>query len=254
MKLLAAVVLATAFSITTAQLRWRLLDSGDNGPGPRQRGGIAYNHATNTVVVFGGMSNESTLPNDLWAFDVDVGGWIQVHGGGNETVAPAGRLDFNIGIITAQGTTMLVVVFGIGAGSFEYDDVWAFDFNASEWREITIENPSDAPPTRYGGHFGALYGDTDTLWIGSGFTLTTALPSRYIDTYKLIFTSRTTARWEELFGEPSRGNQFNPLQPHGRCLQGSAVVEPEKLVIFGGCMRYTDIMVYMHSCTMYSFA
>ena len=120
--------------------------------------------------------------------------------------------------------------------------------------KITIENPSDAPPTRYGGHFGALYGDTDTLWIGSGFTLTTALPSRYIDTYKLIFTSRTTARWEELFGEPSRGNQFNPLQPHGRCLQGSAVVEPEKLVMFGGCMRYTDIMVYMHSCTMYSFA
>ena len=239
MKSFVAVLLATAFSITTAQLKWRLLDDGNNdGPGPRQGGAMAYDYSTNSLVVFGGMSNESTLPNDVWTYDVSGNSWSQVHSGGNDTTVPTGRLYFNFGIVTFEGTVMLAITHGIGSGMAEYDDVWAFRLDTNEWNEINIDNPDAAPGERYGGHFGALYGDTDTLWVGAGFTLTTTLATRYIDTYKLRFTSRSSARWEELYGQPSRGNQFDPLHPHGRCLQGSAVVEEEKMVMWGGCMRY----------------
>ena len=251
MKAFIAVVLAAAFAATSAQLRWTRLSDGD-GPGSRQGAAMAYDYVGNRLVIFGGLTNESTYPNDVWTYDVDSGDWSQVI---NETTtendaAPPGRQLAYSGIVTVDGTLMLVVVFGI-AGVVEYDDVWVFRLDTYEWTSVTIENMNEAPLTRYGGNFGAVYGSTDSLWMGGGFTLTTSLATRYSDLYKLVFSSRSSARWEELYGQPSSGNQFNPLQPHGRCLQGSAVVEEEKIVLFGGCMRYVDNQLQNFLLAMY---
>ena len=104
-----------------------------------------------------------------------------------------------------------------------------------EWAQLEPEG--NGPSFRYGGHFGTAYGDSNTFWLGSGFTETTPLQTRYIDTYKLVFSSPTAATWEQVYGQPSPGNQFMPLSPHGRCLQASTVIAGAGVVMSGGCMR-----------------
>ena len=198
-------------------------------PGARIGGAFGYDGVSNQLILFSGSGGG--LPNDTWLYDVATGMWEQV----TTTSAPVGRVYPFYGVVNVSGESVFVVSHGTGAE--EYGDTWAFSFVTRQWSEVTTEGP--VPPIRYGGHFGAVYGPaTNEFWMGAGFTLTTTFATRYIDTYKLIFSTPTTATWRRVFGQPTVGNQFNPLAPHGRCLQGSAVVRPEQLVIFGGCTRY----------------
>ncbi len=215
-------------------LTWtRITPLSAESPGARIGGAFGYDSVSN---LFGG-SVSGTLSADTWWYDVDSNMWEEV----DTTSAPLGRLYSFYGVVNVSGESVFVVSHGTGAD--EYGDTWAFSFVTRQWSEVTTDGP--VPPIRYGGHFGAVYGPaTNEFWMGAGFTLTTTHATRYIDTYKLIFRSPTTATWVRVFGQPSNGNQFNPLAPHGRCLQGSAVVRPEQLVIFGGCMRYVNVAIY----------
>ncbi len=210
-------------------------------PGEREGGGLGYDGGSNQLILFGGFGNE-TFPTDTWLYNVQSGSWEEILA----YPTPEGREYFYHGVVTVDGVSLFVVSHGLGydyEGYVEYDDTWAFNFDTMQWSEIATDGAIPGP--RYGGHFGAVYGPvTNELWMGAGFH-TSTLGTRYIDTYKLVFTTLTAATWVRVWGQPTPGNQFNPLVPHGRCLQGSAVVRREQLVLFGGCMRYVVKDLYV---------
>ena len=220
--------------------------AGATWPGEREGGGVGYDSSSNQLILFGGYGNE-TFPIDTWLYSVENGTWEEV----TSTLTPEGRQYFYYGVVAVDDVPLFVVSHGIGyddTGYVEYGDTWVFNFNNRQWIEVTTDGYS--PGVRYGGHFGAVYGPTtNEFWMGGGFTDTSALGTRYIDTYKLVFTSQTAGSWVRMWGQPTTGNQFNPLVPHGRCLQGSAVVRKEQLVIFGGCMRYVLLTRPYHQLT-----
>ena len=203
-------------------------------PGEREGGGLGYDNDSNQLILFGGYGNE-TFPTDTWLYNVENGSWEEVI----TFPTPEGREYFYHGVVAVDGVSLFVLSHGLGyddVGYVEYGDTWAFNFDTRQWNEVATDGTT--PGVRYGGHFGAVYGPvTNELWMGAGFTDTSALGTRYIDTYKLVFSNPMAGTWVRVWGQPTAGNQFNPLVPHGRCLQGSAVVRPEQLVIFGGCMR-----------------
>ena len=227
-----ALTLLVLPSITAAQsggLTWtRVAQNGDR-PDPRNWFAFGHDPLSNSLIVFSGVTANETEMNDTWIFNIADGTWTEV----SPSSAPAGRADSYYGVLRVNGESLFVVTHGFWDS--ELDDVWAFRFSTNEWTEIKPTGRS--PGRRYGGHFGAAYGDSNVLWVGGGFTAEAGLlPIRYIDTYKLEFTDFTTATWEEVFPQPSVGNQFLPFQPHGRCLQTSAIVGQMGLVIAGGCM------------------
>ena len=236
----AVCVLALLLPSIAAQsggLTWnRVVQNGVSRPAPRNWFAFGHDPLSNSLVVFSGSTTNGTL-NDTWIFSIASGTWTEL----SPTRRPPARLDAYHGVVRVNGESLFVVTLGFLGGA-EFGDVWAFRFSTNEWTEI---EPSGRGPTpRYGGHFGAAYGDSNVLWVGSGFTGQTPLPIRYIDTYKLVFTNFNTASWEEVFPQPSVGNQFLPFQPHGRCLQTSAVVDDLGLVMAGGCMRSVHLTDY----------
>lgn len=226
---IACILAALLPNIAAIGLTWTRVEQ--NGPLPPARNWFAFGHdpMSGSLIVFSGFSVNGTN-NDTWIFNIATGTWTEVR----PARAPAARWDSFYGVVRVGGESLFVVTLGF-RGSAEFGDVWAFRFATMEWNQVTTSGTGPTP--RYGGHYGAAYGDSNILWVGSGFTGQTPLPTRYIDTYKLEFTDFNTATWNEVFPQPSVANQFLPFQPHGRCLQTSAVVDDYGLVMAGGCMR-----------------
>ncbi len=198
-------------------------------PGARSGAQMVYDRYSNSLYMFGG-----GVDNYVWRYDVITNEW-SIHL--NTTDAPKTRKYAYFGLIRyggdLTGDSLFVTSHGIGAA--EYDDTWVYNIRTKTWTEMTTDGPK--PTTRYGGHFG-VFNNSLELWFGGGFTFTTTpFPTRYIDTYKLKFSSPTAGTWIRVHDQPSVGNQFNPLVPHGRCLHSSSVVEEDKIILWGGCMR-----------------
>ena len=237
-------VFCCLLSIASAQLTWSEIEAGnDDVPAARAGTHMAYDKFGDCLYLFSGSDDRQ-----MWKFDVASSNWVVVHDG-NDTNAPvpqARKFAF-YGIVRFGGEfgqSLFIISHGFFGGD-EFDDTWVFNTEANTWSELNATGPN--PSTRYGGHYGVFTNNSGEFWMGGGFTFTTSLPTRYIDTYILRFSSNTEATWIRIHDQPSIGNQFDPLVPHGRCLHASAVVEEEKMVIWGGCMRYvnnTDILLY----------
>lgn len=224
-----AVVLVSRFGGAASQgLRWMPIQIVGDGPLARQGHSLVFDDLANQLVLFGGANSSGDQLNDVWLFSIDNGTWTQP---AVSSPTPPGRRYAYSGLVRVSGQSLLVITHGFG--EVEYSDVWTFNLDTQEWTELQLEG---GPGARYGGHFGSAFGATDAVWVGGGFTATTTLQTRYIDTYKLIF-SGNQASWEQVHAQPTVGNQFRPLLPHGRCLHGSAVVREEELAMWGGCMR-----------------
>ena len=224
----AVCVFALLLPCIAAQgLRWSEVPTEEaNRPSARSGFAFGYDPIGNQLVLFSGFGGS----NDTWIFDIATGNWSEVQ---VTQPAPARRGFAYYGVVTVSGESLFVVALGL-IGLVEFDDLWVFRFTTGEWTELQPEGRGPGP--RYGGHWGT---DGNVFWIGSGFTETTKpLQTRYIDTYRLVFSSPTEASWEEVYPQPSPGNQFMPLSPHGRCLQASTVIPGSGLVMTGGCMRY----------------
>ena len=212
--------------VSQGGLTWSEIPTAEeNRPSPRSGSAFGYDPLGDQLILFSGFGGS----NETWLFDLGTGNWSEVQ---VTQPAPAARGFAYFGVVTVDGESLFVVTLGL-LGGVEFNDVWVFRFNTGEWMEIQPQGRGPGP--RYGGHWGA---DGNVFWIGSGFTETTKpLQTRYIDTYRLVFSSPTEAAWDQVYPQPSPGNQFMPLSPHGRCLQASAVIPGSGLVFAGGCMR-----------------
>ena len=220
--------LASAEKLTWSKIEY----NGDEAPSARSGTHMAYDQFNDCIYVWSGSSDQQ-----MWKFDMATKAWTVVQDG-NDTIAPvpAARKFASYGIVRFGGESG-VSLFVLSHGFFgsEFEDTWVFNTETNQWSEVITTGPK--PSDRYGGHFGVYNGTGGVFWMGGGFTTSTTLATRYIDTYTLRFTSITEATWTRVHDQPSIGNQFDPLVPHGRCLHASAVVEEEKIVIWGGCMR-----------------
>ena len=238
----ALLILFYLLHVCSGQLQWVNLSPTGTSPAPREGHAFGYHHKTRQLIVFGG-GVQRGVSDETWLYSLATNTWTQVNTNGGEVPSPR-KYAFS-GVI--ESLDIFVVALGIGAGGAEFGDIWVFNIANRNWTEL---NPTgDGISIRYGGYFGVHYSsESRTFWIGSGFTLTTDLASRYIDLYQLTFTSSTEAEWKLVAANPSSGNQFNPLTPHGRCLQASAVVSENVLVMYGGCMRYIICVCICMAC------
>lgn len=105
----------------------------DQGPGPREAAGMAYDSAGERVILFGG-SQAGQMMNDTWEWDGSA--WTQVSDEG-----PAARFPASFVYDEANQNVML-----FGGHAFDshaittYGDTWTWDGTA--WKEIQSEGPS----------------------------------------------------------------------------------------------------------------
>ena len=213
-------------------LRWSLVQTAGNTPAARQGHNLVFDDQSNQLVLFGGVDAGGLRLNDVWLFNITSRTWTE--SAVNSSVRPAARSYAFAGVVRVNSVSLLVIASGFGDLSAEFDDIWTFNLDTNRWNELEVEGGIG---TRYGGHSGYVFGGGNAVWMGGGFTFSTGLATRYIDTYILTFEDVSQATFEEIYGQPSVANQFQPLRPHGRCLQGSALVREDELVIWGGCMR-----------------
>jgi hypothetical protein len=115
--------------------RWLRLSDEPAGPGKRFDPKV-WAHA-GKVYVFGGLTETYEVTNDLWAFDLSTGAWSIVTENGAAGSPPARGV--------ARGPDRAadgLLYFYSGEGgpdtSFQiFDDTWAFDVRAGQWRELT---------------------------------------------------------------------------------------------------------------------
>ena len=212
--------------VTCASLTWRKVS--ETGPTARDGSALAYDKWSDVLVMFGG----DIIDHDTWIYNLSSNEWNTV--AANTTSSPLSRKYAYFGLVRVNDTSLFVVSHGV-IGEQELSDTWTFNMDTYTWNQPTISGTG--PANRYGGHYGTLFEGSNIFWMGGGFTLTTPLATRYIDTYQLIFDDISNARWIQIYLQPTIGNQFNPLVPHGRCLQGSGIVNNYTMVLWGGCMR-----------------
>lgn len=228
---------------TVSQLTWTRLNATGEIPSARWGFAMEYDRFSDSIYLFGGSADTKT-----YKFDVPSKTWSVVHDTNDTEAVPPGAFYAYSGMLRFggdedTGESLFVVSHGFKS-MVEYGDTWVFNTMTGTW--LKLEPTGDVPSIRYGGHYG-VFNNTHELWFGGGFTKTTSPWTRYIDTYILRFSSQTNAAWTRIHSQPTPGNQFNPLAPHGRCLQGSSVVEQDKMVMWGGCMRYVMENMYMQS-------
>jgi len=135
--------------------RWKDISIGRPGSlqHPPARLGFTLCAKGNFVYLFGGSDHEPK--NDLWCLDVEKGDWscVQPHIPIDQCECrgvPAGRHGHSAGIALSGLYQGKMVVFG-GKGEREtLMDIWTYDFDTKEWRQIPV--PADeakAPPTAY---------------------------------------------------------------------------------------------------------
>jgi hypothetical protein len=116
-------------------------------------GGMAYDNATGTVVLFGGSGGNGAAFGDTWVWDGVRKTWTQQF----PPVSPPARFDHAMAYDVATRT---VVVFGgFDSAGNPLGDTWAWDGNARSW---TQQFPTAAPSPRvdansaYDGRFGEI--------------------------------------------------------------------------------------------------
>jgi hypothetical protein len=157
--------------------------------------------------LFGGRGGGAS--NELWSFDLTNDTWTQLTPTGT---SPDPRWGHTATWVPGTG---LVVWSGQNNERF-FDDIWAFDDAANEWRELPATG--DVPPARYGSC--ASLGPDGRLWISHGFTADTG---RFSDTRAYDFA---TGVWTD---ETPDGDV-----PVERCLHDCYWSADDRLILYGG--------------------
>lgn len=159
--------------------------------------------------LFGGRTADGTALGDLWAYDLEAGGWKALS---PAEPAPAARFGHNAAWVEGIG----LVVFAGQAGADFFADLWAYDPTTAAWRQLP--STGSVPVARYGSC--ATLGPDGRLWISHGFT---AENRRFADTRAYDFS---TGAWTD---ETPNGDL-----PVARCLHGCWWTDDGRLALFAG--------------------
>jgi hypothetical protein len=127
-------------------------------PAARTYFAMAYDEATDRVVVFGGFSGTAEL-GDTWTYDVDTDTWELVSSGGG----PGAR---GYAAMADDPTSDRVVLFGgvRGASEEPLGDAWSFDLGTGEWTQLQ----SASAPSPRAWHAMATDSETDGIVLFGG--------------------------------------------------------------------------------------
>ncbi|XP_078331514.1 uncharacterized protein LOC111130385 [Crassostrea virginica] len=175
---------------------------------------LGYFQTQNKLVVFGGRGGPIT--DDTWEFDLGTGTWNDV----SAATRPGARFSMVYGVVG----NFLYVTTGEGPGKVFYNDVWRYDVTSSTWTQVSTTGTP--PRTRYGAA-GGVYPGSSLLFVSLGFA-----GERYFDTLVL---DTSTNHWATRFCE-GYCHPYTPDYPNARCLHSGAMVDPDRLTIYGGCL------------------
>ena len=131
----------TYVTLAPSEITWSQLQPATS-PTARSLTSMAYDAATNTVVLFGGCTANSNcgstgLLGDTWTWDGST--WTQL----SPATSPPAREDAAMAYDAANGT--IVLFGGSGSGFTSLGDTWSWD--GSTWTQLS---PATSPSARYG--------------------------------------------------------------------------------------------------------
>ncbi|HLJ76940.1 MAG TPA: hypothetical protein VKT75_05990, partial [Acidobacteriaceae bacterium] len=160
-----------------------------SGPSARSSAVMAYDAATQQVVLFGGADTNGNLLGDTWVWNGSS--WSQA----SPSASPSARIAASIAYDAALGE---LILFGGFDGNYD-NDLWAW--NGSTWTRLS---PANTPPSGRQGSameydaalgqiilFGGANGSSST-WVG--------------DTWVLTGTSNSLLAWTQVTTGPSARN------------------------------------------------
>eukprot|EP00761_Pharyngomonas_kirbyi_P008968 gb/GECH01008983.1/.p1 GENE.gb/GECH01008983.1/~~gb/GECH01008983.1/.p1 ORF type:complete len:390 (+),score=85.60 gb/GECH01008983.1/:1-1170(+) len=134
-------------SLETNEIHWQDLKMAEPKPPPR------YGHSASLVGshlwIFGGSAkSREKIHNDLWAFDLEYGFWIEVEWN-LESPYPSPRYYHSAISVSPHH----IVIFG-GCNDIvspqDLNDVWMFNTQTMEWHEVEYTEVSQKPEPRHG--------------------------------------------------------------------------------------------------------
>ncbi|MBX3064873.1 MAG: hypothetical protein KF726_17960 [Anaerolineae bacterium] len=202
-----ATALITVHAQAAPSSRWQQIVT-ENAPAPRHDHVLIAAGESGKLMLFGGRTNNGTIYDDTWLFDVNVNAWREIM----TAVAPQARF----GAAAAWDTTRERILLFAGQASGLFNDVWSFDLATETWTRL--ETQGTAPIARYG--TSAVFDpQLDRLIISHGFAA-----GRFDDTFALDLK---TSLWSDI--SPT-------IRPLKRCLHEAAyATSTGTMILFGGC-------------------
>src|ERR1051326_4775734 len=117
------------WAYSLAQRRWTEIQAADPVPPARFGHTTGFDSARRRIIVFGGQAGG--FFSDVWAFNIASASWQQLSA---DNAGPSRRYGHSAIYETARDR--MVISHGFtNAGRF--DDTWAFDFSANNWRDLS---------------------------------------------------------------------------------------------------------------------
>lgn len=110
------------------------------GPSGRSAYDMAYDAASDRVILFGGRTITGAPLGETWAYDFDVNEWTKMA----PAVEPAPRFGH---AMVYMPQLERIFLFGGWLGSTHSNETWQYDFDNDTWTELT---PGPSPPRRAG--------------------------------------------------------------------------------------------------------
>ncbi len=139
------VLTNSTFTYTEATDRWSPVST-SVAPSPRSDFAFDFDAATGVAVLFGGLTDLSTLgvSNETWTYSVQSGTWSPLATG----LAPPARQAAAFAIVPSRGIAILYGGWNQNysdTGSLTYSDLWELSLSTGHWSEPTVSGPHPPP-------------------------------------------------------------------------------------------------------------
>ena len=122
---------------------WQQLSGATDGPPNRLANKMAWDHASDRLLFFGGTSPDGAFHNDLWQY-TSAGGWRQL-----SADAPAGPQPRGSSVVVWDDVSNRLLVYAGGSDSGPLGDLWQWT-DAGGWSELTSADDPGVPDARIG--------------------------------------------------------------------------------------------------------